>query len=101
MKLKHLSSGIIITASTLILTPTISAANEFEATYKQPIKTLSIQQENTTLPYILTTGDANGGNGGNGNNSSGGKGGNGGNNGSGNGNGSDNGSSKGSGNGKA
>ncbi|CDH31396.1 hypothetical protein KKJ06_09100 [Xenorhabdus bovienii] len=53
------------------------------ATYKQPIKTLSIQQENTTLPYILTTGDANGGNGGNGNNSSGGKGGNGGNNGSG------------------
>ncbi|MDE9455536.1 hypothetical protein [Xenorhabdus bovienii] len=33
------------------------------ATYKQPIKTLSIQQENTTLPYILTTGDANGGNG--------------------------------------
>ncbi|MDE9494417.1 hypothetical protein KKJ17_07700 [Xenorhabdus bovienii] len=89
MKLKHLSSGIIITASTLILTPTISAANEVEATYKQPIKTLSIQQENTTLPYILTTGDANGGNGspggngGNGNNSSGGKGGNGGNNGSG------------------
>ncbi|MDC9624002.1 hypothetical protein PSI22_20815 [Xenorhabdus sp. XENO-7] len=87
MKLKHLSSGIIITASTLILIPTISAANEVETTYKQPIKTLSIQQENTTLPYILTTGDANGGNGS--------PGGNGGNNGSGNGN------SNGNGNGKA
>ncbi|CBJ82397.1 hypothetical protein; putative exported protein [Xenorhabdus bovienii SS-2004] len=90
MKLKYLSSGIIITA--LILTPAISAANEVESRYKQPIKTLSIQQENTTLPYILTTGDANGSNCGNGNNSSG-KGGNGGKNG--------NGGGKGGGKGKA
>jgi hypothetical protein len=66
MILKCLKVGCITTILSLILIPTTSIAKTVETQYRNTNFILKNKIIDTTLPYMLVSGDANGGNGGNG-----------------------------------